>query len=352
MQDKSRLGFTLVELLVVIAIIGILLSILLPAVGSARGAARRVTCKNRLKQIYTAARLYGTSFEDKVPPYGQFTTVPAQTGPAPFCRPRTVATVSWTDAGYSWVAAVLPYMDYATIVDNPDANFGTQQLEDLQCPDDSSANEAGGLSFVINVGFGDMNIVRDYRLALVGGNLPRATAVHSFKRLNAQWSKFMKPRPSKETDQLITHGTGVSWPEVDRHNYSHTFTRIHDGSESTILFGENLNAGSLQNWSESSVQNCAAVYPIVANLCDGNNFPNPPQPPGITGMPNRERAAGESTPFLSSDHGGIVNVVMVGGSIHTISNDIDPPVYRALVTPAGTKPFFNGFISEPPVVDF
>ncbi len=63
----AKKGFTLIELLVVIAIIGILGSMLLPAVNKARESGRRADCINKLRQIVLAAHMYADDHNDAIP---------------------------------------------------------------------------------------------------------------------------------------------------------------------------------------------------------------------------------------------------------------------------------------------
>ncbi|WP_153557457.1 DUF1559 domain-containing protein [Roseimaritima sediminicola] len=130
---RRRAAFTLVELLVVIAIIGMLVALLLPAVQSAREAARRMSCSNNMKQVALAMHNY-ESTHNSLPP-------------------------AWVDLDGLYQApihmahanvAVLPFLeggnaerqyDYSLRWDHPDnADMATNMPESYQC---ASNPEAG-----------------------------------------------------------------------------------------------------------------------------------------------------------------------------------------------------------------
>jgi prepilin-type N-terminal cleavage/methylation domain-containing protein len=113
-RTRHATAFTLVELLVVIAIIGILVSLLLPAIQAAREAARRTHCQNNLKQCVLALNLY----HDKQKAF------PAAQEPGNY-KDGAVQAVSNppkpTDhLNHSWVARILPHIEEEAVYDKYD----------------------------------------------------------------------------------------------------------------------------------------------------------------------------------------------------------------------------------------
>ncbi len=101
--NKTRRGFTLVELLVVITIIGILVSLLLPAVQAAREAARRAQCTNNMKQIGLAV-LNFESARKKLPTGGEGNGAGANFSKTAF-------------SAHSVMVYLLPYLERSDIYD-------------------------------------------------------------------------------------------------------------------------------------------------------------------------------------------------------------------------------------------
>jgi prepilin-type N-terminal cleavage/methylation domain-containing protein/prepilin-type processing-associated H-X9-DG protein len=157
MMKKSRPGFTLIELLVVIAIIAVLIALLLPAVQSAREAARRIQCVNNLKQIGLALHNYhqGTN------------SFPAGNDTAPNLYPGYQYPLStWTS--WSAQAMLLPYMEQGPIYnaanfsmaccfwgDIPDATNSTvylTRIASFMCPSDGQVGVSNINSYVACLG--------------------------------------------------------------------------------------------------------------------------------------------------------------------------------------------------------
>jgi len=102
MKTRQKAGFTLVELLVVIAIIGILVALLLPAVQSAREAARRMSCSNNSKQVALAMHNYHDTY--KLFPPGQFNRLGQNTIGNTFMRE-------------CWMQPILPFIEQQPMAD-------------------------------------------------------------------------------------------------------------------------------------------------------------------------------------------------------------------------------------------
>jgi prepilin-type N-terminal cleavage/methylation domain-containing protein len=142
----KRRAFTLIELLVVIAIIAILIALLLPAVQQARAAARRASCKNNLKQIGLALHNYHGTYS---------------------CFPPSFV-VDYNSNGGEWAVhtRILPFVDQANLYnqanlslaysDTVNAGIAAQRIPIYLCPsevNDMKRTTSTPQHYPINYGF-------------------------------------------------------------------------------------------------------------------------------------------------------------------------------------------------------
>lgn len=197
MLCRVRSAFTLVELLVVIAIIGILIALLLPAVQSARAAARRSQCSNNVKQLGLACHNYESS-QKVLPPWAIGTRLDGANqylfGSAHFL--------------------MLPYVEQDSLFEQANGisfNVRTAAVPSFTCPDDNSV--VGGRFSNESMAYG--SVVS--RISV--GGVPYGAATYAY---NAQVG----------TAQMISGHPARG---------DATIGKILDGTSNTVLFGERLS---------------------------------------------------------------------------------------------------------------
>jgi prepilin-type N-terminal cleavage/methylation domain-containing protein/prepilin-type processing-associated H-X9-DG protein len=374
MRKRSRPGFTLIELLVVIAIIAVLIALLLPAVQSAREAARRIQCTNNMKQLGLAMHNYHTATNSF--PQGSSVQPQSPTQPAS----------SWN----SWSAQglMLGYLEQMPLYNSINFSWGPYPVTNNQptfinytslhtmvaaflCPSDPNAgggasmseggiNSLGGVAYLNNyaTSFGTDGSAGDYA-----------------------WNN---------NNDAYYHQDPMGSPGLFAWAVSYGVQHCTDGTSNTIAYAEwlcgngqgsngskyrgNMETADGTNWVQipnilsnpqftlTSLQKCATAFrnepnSNAANITDVKGWrwaigcygfaafntiqtPNDPQYPvggcqSGAGPANESWANGAWSTGAASNHPGGANVLMGDGHVQFIKNSISRTTWWALGTKAG-----------------
>ena len=283
-----RSAFTMIELMIVIGIIAVLISLLLPAVQSAREAARRTQCVNNLLQLGVAFGNYAST-HTVLPPGVVNPTGPIRNLPAGY--------------HHSWVVQILPFIGQSNIYERISFREGVYEpandtacavgINTLMCPSDGYR---GGLVQKTNYAGCHHDV-----------DAPIAADNHGVLYLNSRVR----------------------------------FDQIPDGAAATILLGEIRDGAMTLGWASgtrSTLRDTGVRLderdPLVESAALMSNLGGNPPRDVVFGAVEELAAQGvwpvDTTGGFSSRHAGATNFLFCDGSVRPVKISIERHVFRAL----------------------
>ena len=306
---NHRRGFTLVELLVVIAIIGILVSLLLPAVQAAREAARRMQCSNNLKQLALAFHNYHDTY-NTFPPAGiRSNHLGWQVLVMPFFEQSSVheaikATGGFTQAG-GWAG-----------INRGEGRRGhaVNRIATFLCPSQGSDHERSGWNGDDHKG------VRTFTIHYYGISGPIGFNTYA-------GTDYKVDDPNQVFGGRARQGA-FQYPSGTKIN------DLYDGTSNTFFLGEvawiptvsgsdrtGTATSFYRNWTRGIYQDSRGVLTMTAR--------------NIRYPLNSQIALTWNSIALGSNHPGGANFALADGSVRMVSDTIDMPLYLAAASRDG-----------------